>query len=60
MRTVGENRASEQSAKELSLEQAELVKRKSVDTFNANEQDTFTPEHFKKSTICGRFRVFLE
>lgn len=34
--------ASELSAEELSLEQALLVKRKPVDTLNANEQDNPT------------------
>lgn len=32
--------ANEQRAKEFSLEQARLVKRKSVDPFNASEQDS--------------------
>ncbi len=43
MRTEGENRASEPRLEEFSLEQAKLVKRKSVTPFNANEQDTFAP-----------------
>lgn len=34
------NCASELRAKEFSLKQAKLVKRKSVDPLNANEQDT--------------------
>ena len=41
---------SEPRLKEFSLEQAKLVKRKSVDTFNANEQDTFA-QPFKKGTF---------
>ena len=37
---VGGSSASELRAEELSLEQAKLVKRKSVDPLNANEQDS--------------------
>ena len=44
---IGSNRASELRAKEFSLEQAKLVKRKSVDPLIANEQDTSAPVNWK-------------
>ena len=43
--------ASELRAKELSMEQVKLVKRKSVDPLNASEQDKSTAAHIKKDRI---------